>query len=699
MTKKILLADDSITIRKVVGIIFATEDYQLSMVDNGDEAFTMAQSDVPDLIIADIAMPGKDGFELCQAVKSTPQCAGKTAVMLLPGAFDHFDESKAQDVCADGWLTKPFESQALLDKVAQLLEVEPLMLSGIAGASDTDDIVSQDEPSDSLGPVVDSPVATAEGGSDIEDGDTEDIWESVSFDDDLGDDSSVLPETESFAADVFAPDQDADEFIPDFSDEISSDAASEIVADLSSSSLADVASDDVDFSAFDDEVTGSDSTYADSLVIELSDSQSSEPLELMQEEAEEEPLELMQEEAEEEPLELMQEETEEESLELTQDEAEEEPLELTQDEAEEEPLELTQDEAEEEPLGLTQDEAEEEPLELMQEEAEEEPLELMQEEAEEEPLELMQEEAEEEPLELMQEEAEEEPLELTQEEAEEEPLELMQEEAEEEPLELMQEEAEEEPLELMQEEAEEEPLELMQEEAEEEPLELMQEEAEEEPLELMQEETGFVSDGYEGEVLDLSEDDVVDETLEEEPLEVALSEEDSVSESISSVDFEPTPETELLSSSVDSEDLVDENAAFESAVENDVDTVFASTEEDIVLDVEEEETDSSAADSDFAVIDSVVDAETDDYSESAAEPEPVAVASVVPAASIPTSDVESQLRALSDDELKDIVSRVAGPLIESMAKDMVEKIVWEVVPDLAEVMIRDEIRKITDNSE
>ena len=427
MTKKILLADDSITIRKVVGIIFATEDYQLSMVDNGDEAFTMAQSDVPDLIIADIAMPGKDGFELCQAVKSTPQCAGKTAVMLLPGAFDHFDESKAQDVCADGWLTKPFESQALLDKVAQLLEVEPLMLSGIAGASDTDHIVSQDEPSDSLGPVVDSPVTMVEGGSDNEDGDTEDIWESVSFDDDLGDNSSVLPETESFAADVFAPDQDADDFIPDFPDEISSDAASEIVVDLSSSSLTDVATDDVDFSAFDDEVTGSDATYADSLVSELSDGQASEPLELMQEEAEEEPLELMQEEAEEEPLELMHEEAEEEPLELMHEEAEEEPLEFMQEEAEEEPLEFMQEEAEEEPLEFMQEEAEEGPLEFMQEEAEEEPLELTQEEAEEEPLELMQEEAEEEPLELMQEEAEEEPLELMQEEAEEEPLELMQE--------------------------------------------------------------------------------------------------------------------------------------------------------------------------------------------------------------------------------------------------------------------------------
>ncbi|MCK4691445.1 MAG: response regulator, partial [Desulfuromonadales bacterium] len=120
MMKKLLLADDSITIQKVIGIIFATEDYQLLISDNGDEAFNKALDEYPDLVIADISMPGKDGFELCQAIKSEPRLA-HTSVLLLPGTFEHFDEARVQTVGADGWLTKPFESQALLDKVAQLL--------------------------------------------------------------------------------------------------------------------------------------------------------------------------------------------------------------------------------------------------------------------------------------------------------------------------------------------------------------------------------------------------------------------------------------------------------------------------------------------------------------------------------------------------------------------------------------------------
>ena len=68
MAKKLLLADDSITIQKVIGIIFATEDYQLLVCDDGNEAFDKAMSELPDLVIADISMPGRDGFELCQAI-------------------------------------------------------------------------------------------------------------------------------------------------------------------------------------------------------------------------------------------------------------------------------------------------------------------------------------------------------------------------------------------------------------------------------------------------------------------------------------------------------------------------------------------------------------------------------------------------------------------------------------------------------
>ena len=102
MTKKLLLADDSITIQKVIGIIFATEDYQLLVCDDGNEAFDKAMSELPDLVIADISMPGRDGFELCQAIKEEPRLA-HTSVLLLPGTFDRFDESRAEQVGADGW--------------------------------------------------------------------------------------------------------------------------------------------------------------------------------------------------------------------------------------------------------------------------------------------------------------------------------------------------------------------------------------------------------------------------------------------------------------------------------------------------------------------------------------------------------------------------------------------------------------------
>jgi DNA-binding response OmpR family regulator len=150
MKKKLLLADDSITIQKVVGIIFATEDYELLTVSDGDKAFEMALVHKPDLVIADIAMPGKNGFDLCREIKSHPDL-GTTSVLLLPGAFEEFDEARAVEVCADGWLTKPFESQALIDKVTALFEMPPLRL---ADATDSDVADESSELEDSAAPAV-----------------------------------------------------------------------------------------------------------------------------------------------------------------------------------------------------------------------------------------------------------------------------------------------------------------------------------------------------------------------------------------------------------------------------------------------------------------------------------------------------------------------------------------------------------------
>lgn len=124
MAKKLLLADDSLTIQKVVGIVFANLDYELLVADNGNTALDLARKERPDLVIADIGMPGLDGFELCQAIKTDATLAS-TPVMLMPGAFENFDESRARACGASGWLSKPFESQTLIDKVAALLAAEP----------------------------------------------------------------------------------------------------------------------------------------------------------------------------------------------------------------------------------------------------------------------------------------------------------------------------------------------------------------------------------------------------------------------------------------------------------------------------------------------------------------------------------------------------------------------------------------------
>ncbi|MEA3543886.1 MAG: response regulator, partial [Thermodesulfobacteriota bacterium] len=210
MMKKLLLADDSITIQKVVGIILSTEDYQLEITDDGDRAFAKALAEIPDLVIADISMPGKDGFELCRAIKSEA-CLSNTSVLLLPGAFDHFDEMKAAEVCADGWLTKPFESQALLDKVAQLLEVEPLKLTGIdtpavsgVTANDDDSFVTEAVLGFDDEEILTPPLHAEDEES------PDDIWNAVSFaEEDIPEQNSEISadsvDDVSFAADVIDP--------------------------------------------------------------------------------------------------------------------------------------------------------------------------------------------------------------------------------------------------------------------------------------------------------------------------------------------------------------------------------------------------------------------------------------------------------------------------------------------------------------
>jgi CheY-like chemotaxis protein len=121
MPKTLLLADDSVTIQKVVGISFASEDIEITTVDNGNDALAKARELRPDVILADVVMPGLSGYEVCEGVKADPSLR-HIPVLLLTGTFEAFDEQRATAAGAAGHVAKPFEAQTLVDRVHQLLE-------------------------------------------------------------------------------------------------------------------------------------------------------------------------------------------------------------------------------------------------------------------------------------------------------------------------------------------------------------------------------------------------------------------------------------------------------------------------------------------------------------------------------------------------------------------------------------------------
>lgn len=121
MPKRILLADDSITIQKVVELTFSDGDYEVVAVNNGAKAIQKLAEMRPDVILSDIIMPEKNGYEVCEFVKSHPEYR-TIPVVLLTGTFEPFDPDRADKAGCDAVVTKPFESQSLIHKVDELIQ-------------------------------------------------------------------------------------------------------------------------------------------------------------------------------------------------------------------------------------------------------------------------------------------------------------------------------------------------------------------------------------------------------------------------------------------------------------------------------------------------------------------------------------------------------------------------------------------------
>ncbi|HEX4495680.1 MAG TPA: response regulator [Thermoanaerobaculia bacterium] len=122
MKRRILLADDSVTIQKVIELTFMDEDYEVRAVSNGDDAVRLLSEINPDFVIADVHMPGANGYEVCRRAK---QLRPGLPVLLLVGTFEPFDEGEARAAGADSHLKKPFDSQELLQRVEELIAKAP----------------------------------------------------------------------------------------------------------------------------------------------------------------------------------------------------------------------------------------------------------------------------------------------------------------------------------------------------------------------------------------------------------------------------------------------------------------------------------------------------------------------------------------------------------------------------------------------
>jgi CheY-like chemotaxis protein len=123
MGARILVADDSVTIQKVVELTFSKEDFTLIQARSGEETLRKAKELRPDLILLDLVMPDRNGYDVCAALRAEPMLRA-VPIILLAGTHEAFDQQRATQVGANGFVSKPFEAQVLIGKVKQLLFVK-----------------------------------------------------------------------------------------------------------------------------------------------------------------------------------------------------------------------------------------------------------------------------------------------------------------------------------------------------------------------------------------------------------------------------------------------------------------------------------------------------------------------------------------------------------------------------------------------
>ncbi len=125
MMPKLLLADDSITVQRVIALTFQGEGIEVIAVGDGDLAVAAIDCERPQIVLADLSMPGRDGYAVAEYIKRSPELSKDIRVVLLTGAAEPVEEARSRDLGIDGVLSKPFEPHVATALVRRLLAEPP----------------------------------------------------------------------------------------------------------------------------------------------------------------------------------------------------------------------------------------------------------------------------------------------------------------------------------------------------------------------------------------------------------------------------------------------------------------------------------------------------------------------------------------------------------------------------------------------
>ena len=134
MSVNILVADDSVTMRRILELTFQGEDAQVTTVDSGEAAVRKASELTPDVVFADLSLGGMDGYAIASAIKTSPGLE-KTAVVVMASQKHPYDDDKGKAAGVDDHILKPFDTQHVIDRVKQVLNKPRAVPTGRSAAA------------------------------------------------------------------------------------------------------------------------------------------------------------------------------------------------------------------------------------------------------------------------------------------------------------------------------------------------------------------------------------------------------------------------------------------------------------------------------------------------------------------------------------------------------------------------------------